>query len=543
MTATVAVPSPLGAGQPLPRYRETASGVTISDRQNRIRRGVTRRFHDVDYLVEVEIDGDNLSASCEDRFEGTRWVSSFSSRFIEEITHRTGNFKSFAVFVQMLFDALLDSDEQAAVSDSSSTVTVDILTGRDLELLRHRNGGSSAAAQMTASRSPPPPDGDAKRYLILTYQVSYDRVHYPLALARQEPGSDVGALLRTIKRLSRELKEAYRSGRSNSKMTRSVDSDYVAGDALLRQGPSKKLLGQLEEENDRLARRCAELQEELENRRGGRHRGDHTAELKRVKENNARLQAELRQMRETKLRLSQTHRAEVDKLRRELNAVRGQERQLKSKVRSLENDLLRQRSRAPSSAGSLRSVGSRAASPVSPRTHMMNRSSRAASSSNRSPSPTTSRGRRPQSAALPRRPPSTASSRSRGSVGSAPVRSTRSPSPSNYASGYVSPYAQRPSPASRRPSPYRGSEYRPSPVRRMDTRAPSPVRGPSPTRPRRSDSPAPRPTPPAPLVRPVPPTVQKGVVATEGMKTAAEVSDIDARLMALQNFLRNTMKP
>ncbi|EER05473.1 conserved hypothetical protein, partial [Perkinsus marinus ATCC 50983] len=136
--------------------------------------GVTRRFHDVDYIVEVEIDGDNLTASCEERFEGTRWTSTFSNRFIEEITHRTGNFKSFGVFAQMLFDALLDTSQHEAVHDDA-TVTVDILTMRTCGFLS-------------------------------SVQASYDRVHYPLALARQEPGSDAAALLRTIKRLSRELK-------------------------------------------------------------------------------------------------------------------------------------------------------------------------------------------------------------------------------------------------------------------------------------------------------------------------------------------------
>ncbi|EER07955.1 conserved hypothetical protein, partial [Perkinsus marinus ATCC 50983] len=86
------------------------------------------------------------------------WTSTFSSRFIEEITHRTGNFKSFGVFAQMLFDALLDTSQHEASL---------LYRGRDLELLRHRNGGGGGVPQSTTRSLP---DSEAKRYLILTYQ-------------------------------------------------------------------------------------------------------------------------------------------------------------------------------------------------------------------------------------------------------------------------------------------------------------------------------------------------------------------------------------
>ncbi|KAF4659323.1 Coiled-coil domain-containing protein 61 [Perkinsus olseni] len=477
MTATVAAPPP--GSSPSLRLREgssSAAGITIADRQNRIKRGVTRRFHDVDYLVEIEIEGDNLTASCEERFEGTRWTSTFSSRFIEEITHRTGNFKSFAVFVQMLFDALLDTDQQEAVQDNT-TVTVDILTGRDLELLRHRNGGGVPPSQLT-SRSLP--DSEAKRYLILTYQASYDRVHYPLALARQEPGSDAAALLRTIKRLSRELKVLGRGtvahrGRGGSCSAFEVRYDHAPASMLRhRAAPSKKLIARLEEENERLVRRCAELQHEIDHRgpRAGGARGQQVSELKRLRETNNRLHGDLKQLREAKMRQAQLHRNEMEKLRKELNNARGQERQLRTKIRSLEGELSRQRSRAPSSAGSLRS----------------------------------------------------------GEVLA------------------LLQFARRDLLGSMRLVMER--EFRASPVRRFDTRT-SPVRGPSPVR--RAESPvARRPARSSPILkfteRPVPPTRESlasskdtPVVATVA-KSGGEVGDIDARLMALQNFLRNTMK-
>lgn len=220
-----------------------------------------------------------------------------------------------------------------------------------------------------------------------------------------------------------------------------------------------------------------------------------------------------------------------------------------AQVRSLESDLARQRTRAPSSAGSVRSVG-RGASPVSPRMQLMSTRSRPSRSPSPPPPPSTATTRgRPHSAAPPRRPPSTTSSRSRGSVGSAPVRSRGSSR--DYAVGYVSPYAQRP-PSQRRPSPYRERDLRASPVRRLDTntsfpRGPSPVRRrPSPMRRRDSSVGAPARAGPM-LERPVPAGKEGGqkegvLVGPAVSSTTKEVADIDARLMALQNFLRNTMK-
>ncbi|KAF4740706.1 Coiled-coil domain-containing protein 61, partial [Perkinsus olseni] len=155
-------------------------------------------------------------------------------------------------------------------------------------------------------------DSEAKRYLILTYQASYDRVHYPLALARQEPGSDAAALLRTIKRLSRELKDVYRSSRGGSQaVSRSVDSECtVTADPVpsSRAAPSKKLIARLEEENERLVRRCAELQHEVDHRGprgGGGARGQQVSELKRLRETNNRLHGDLKQLREAKMRQAQ----------------------------------------------------------------------------------------------------------------------------------------------------------------------------------------------------------------------------------------------
>ncbi len=38
--------------------------------------------------------------------DGSRWHGEFSSNYIEEVTHKTGNFKKFSVFVKMLGTSL-----------------------------------------------------------------------------------------------------------------------------------------------------------------------------------------------------------------------------------------------------------------------------------------------------------------------------------------------------------------------------------------------------------------------------------------------------
>eukprot|EP00656_Telonema_subtile_P021421 TRINITY_DN2245_c0_g1_i1.p3 TRINITY_DN2245_c0_g1~~TRINITY_DN2245_c0_g1_i1.p3 ORF type:complete len:194 (-),score=63.63 TRINITY_DN2245_c0_g1_i1:1156-1737(-) len=148
-------------------------------------------FHNVEYLMnlEVEADGDSLHMEVEDKSSGDRWSGRFSSRYIEEITHKTGNFKKFSVFLKMLITSLSPS--------GSDTVFVDLLTYNDLEMLKNRK----ARKQPSAAPAGKP---NNKRYLILTYAVEFDRVHYPLPLQFvDEPDNE--ALQKTIQRLRAEL--------------------------------------------------------------------------------------------------------------------------------------------------------------------------------------------------------------------------------------------------------------------------------------------------------------------------------------------------
>lgn len=123
---------------------------------------------------------------------------------IEDLTQKTGNFKQFGVFVSML---------KAAVARSSESVTLDLLTYADLEALRGQKfGHASYRGVSPASKTSLGQQKQlhSKRYLILTYSVEFDRIHYPLALPYVGK-LDPAALLETIRKLRTELQRQGRS--------------------------------------------------------------------------------------------------------------------------------------------------------------------------------------------------------------------------------------------------------------------------------------------------------------------------------------------
>ncbi|GAB9472052.1 hypothetical protein Gpo141_00009244 [Globisporangium polare] len=128
--------------------------------------------------------------------EWTCWTGNFPSAYIEELTRKTGNFKRFPIFVNMLL---------SAISQRSDAVFIDLLTTSDLELYRKRKVGKPSFPQKPNDAfdnfpSASTPSTANKRYLILTYAVEFDRVHYPLPLNLvQTPTPEI--LQRTIRRL------------------------------------------------------------------------------------------------------------------------------------------------------------------------------------------------------------------------------------------------------------------------------------------------------------------------------------------------------
>ncbi len=80
---------------------------------------------------------------------------------VEELTRKTGNYKQFPIFLNML---------ESAITKSSDSVTLDLLTYADLESLRNKKHGGGGRGT-----SPSHKQTQSKRYLILTYSVEFDR--------------------------------------------------------------------------------------------------------------------------------------------------------------------------------------------------------------------------------------------------------------------------------------------------------------------------------------------------------------------------------
>lgn len=136
---------------------------------------------------------------------------------IEDITQRTGNFKSFGVFVKMLASSL---------SESSDAVVLDLLTYDDLLRLKERQSKQPLSeAELAASLSSKCKDGfllntrrsqgqQAISHHELCTRIrqvrtseslsEYLRVHYPLPLSYQEE-KDPQMLKKTIQRLRNEI--------------------------------------------------------------------------------------------------------------------------------------------------------------------------------------------------------------------------------------------------------------------------------------------------------------------------------------------------
>jgi coiled-coil domain-containing protein 61 len=151
-------------------------------------------FHNVEYIIHAFLRDETLVIETEQKNNGQQWISEFSLSYIEEMTHKTGNFKKFNVFVKMLSTAL---------SRQSEAVFVDLLTFADLEMLKNRKTGKPASSSAALK-------ANNKRYLILTYVVEFDRVHYPLPLRFEDaPAPEV--FRRTIARLRDELEIARNS--------------------------------------------------------------------------------------------------------------------------------------------------------------------------------------------------------------------------------------------------------------------------------------------------------------------------------------------
>ncbi|KAJ8266314.1 hypothetical protein GJAV_G00128990 [Gymnothorax javanicus] len=148
-------------------------------------------FHGVEFSIKLVLEEEVLIVEIMDSVTADQWRGEFDPAYIEDLTRKTGNFKQFSVFCNML---------ESAVNKTSEAVTLDLLTYADLEILRNRKAGVIGRPRL----QPQSPALSNKRYLILIYTVEFDRIHYPLPLP-YEGKPDPAALQREIRALRAEL--------------------------------------------------------------------------------------------------------------------------------------------------------------------------------------------------------------------------------------------------------------------------------------------------------------------------------------------------
>ncbi|CAL8362519.1 unnamed protein product [Lota lota] len=152
-------------------------------------------FRGVEFSVKVEVENGLLVVEISDMKTADQWRGEFDPAYIEDLTRKTGNFKQFPIFCSML---------ESAVRKVSDSVTLDLLTYADLELLRNRKAGVVGRPRGGQQS----PALGAKRYLILIYTVEFDRIHYPLPVPYKGT-PDPAVLLREMRALRTQLSASH----------------------------------------------------------------------------------------------------------------------------------------------------------------------------------------------------------------------------------------------------------------------------------------------------------------------------------------------
>ena len=263
-------------------------------------------------VVAERVGGEFLEVVVEREGDGGRWAGRFSGAYVEQVTKQTGSRQSLDTFCSLLRGGL--------TGEKGDGVYVDLLTGAELEAMR---GGSAGAAGAGGRRS----HGD-KRFLVLTWQSDVDRVHYPLPLARAaaSPAAAAGGGADA----AREAFDAAAAGRRDSTAAGVADNvgAYVARIAQLEAAVDfeRRAAMAVQRERDALAARLHEQQDTLRANRALRDRC-------------ARMEEEMRTMSAQHGRATGEKKREVEVLCREVSKVRGELAAAKRQVRDLERQL------------------------------------------------------------------------------------------------------------------------------------------------------------------------------------------------------------
>ncbi|XP_025920082.1 coiled-coil domain-containing protein 61 isoform X2 [Apteryx rowi] len=265
-------------------------------------------FRGGEHAVRMAVNGDALEVEVEDRLTTDQWRGEFDAAFIEDLTHKTGNFKQFGIFCSML---------ESALTQSSESVSLDLLTYTDLEALRSRKVGMGPRHPPSAAKASPL---SSKRYLILIYSVEFDRIHYPLPLPYVGKPDPV-ALQKVIRELKEELALLKaRPGKDFRDAEIRRLRDELQRTLEEKQAVESAVLG-LQEEMRLVARSCA------------------AKEVKALKKIVQSLEDELLREKTKHQRVASKRLQENRQLASELAEVKASERTLRIRVKSLTAEL------------------------------------------------------------------------------------------------------------------------------------------------------------------------------------------------------------
>eukprot|EP00041_Stephanoeca_diplocostata_P043365 m.12849 g.12849 ORF g.12849 m.12849 type:complete len:580 (-) comp9968_c0_seq1:118-1857(-) len=189
----------------------------MEESTNRIRDEQDQHIHEfkgVEYVLQLDCNtqsGGSMRLVVEERFTCESWMGVFEPTYIEELTRRTGNYKPFGVFTAMLQAALAGTNPAVKI-DLLTYGDLETLRQRKLAnnsvVGQAHHGGPAAGGPSHAKFT-------NKRYLIMTFTSEFDRVHYPLPLEHQgEPHA--GRLQDIIRTLSQDLAEAREGQRQTA---------------------------------------------------------------------------------------------------------------------------------------------------------------------------------------------------------------------------------------------------------------------------------------------------------------------------------------
>ncbi|KAM5237419.1 centrosomal protein CCDC61 isoform 2-T2 [Ctenodactylus gundi] len=264
-------------------------------------------FRGVEHVVRVVVSGQVLELEVEDRMTADQWRGEFDASFIEDLTHKTGNFKQFNIFCNML---------ESALTQSSESVTLDLLTYTDLETLRNRKLGGRPG-----NLAPRSAQLNSKRYLILIYSVEFDRIHYPLPLPYQGKPDPV-VLQGIIRSLKEELGRLRGLGGQDTRDTRDTEIWHL-----------REQVSRLASEKRELEAQLDRSQEEALAGRAARQEAEQLRGLVRS------LELELRKERGLEHRTAGRRSQDCRRLAKELEEVKASERSLRARLKTLHSEL------------------------------------------------------------------------------------------------------------------------------------------------------------------------------------------------------------